>query len=440
MKPGYKQTELGPIPEDWQSSKTGDICDWIVPGRNKPKLFDGDIPWITTPDLESGKPVCNSKLGLCISRLEAKSVGSKIVPPKSILMSCAGELGIVALAQNEIVVNQQLHVFIPTHQVTSQFLLFSLEYQKERIANYGTKTAVPYLNKDACNSIHIPLPSLPEQRAIATVLSDMDSLLDGLDRLIAKKRDIKQATMQQLLTGKTRLPGFEEKKGYKQTEIGKIPEDWNLLKISDVISSPMQNGLFFEPIRKGRGIPLVNVGDMYKAAPILIEELDLFDANPSEAQTFKVNEGDIFFTRSSIVPSGIAYCNILIECKNKNIVFDSHLIKARANLAIINPKYLYLSCISAYARGFLISSAKTATMTTIDQGNIKICPILVPSIEEQAAIAGVLADMDAEMAALEQRRRKTRDIKQAMMQELLTGRTRLLAVNSAETQPVSTTG
>ena len=85
---GYKQTEVGVIPEDWEVPLVGDVCGCIVPGRNKPKLFDGNIPWITTPDLEDGKLVTASRLGLCISRAEAKSVGSKVVPQGSVLIPC----------------------------------------------------------------------------------------------------------------------------------------------------------------------------------------------------------------------------------------------------------------------------------------------------------------------------------------------------------------
>jgi type I restriction enzyme, S subunit len=208
VRPGFKQTEVGVIPEEWEVRPVGDVCGCIVPGRNKPKLFDGDIPWITTPDLEDGKPVTTSRLGLCVSRAEAKMVGSKVVPPGSVLMSCAGELGIVAQTQNEIVVNQQLHVFLPSARIDGTFLLSALSYRKDQIASLGTKTAVPYLNKSSCNSIPVPLPPLPEQRAIATALSDVDTLLGELERIIAKKRDLKQAVMQQLLTGQTRLPGF----------------------------------------------------------------------------------------------------------------------------------------------------------------------------------------------------------------------------------------
>ena len=234
-KPGYKQTEVGMIPEDWDIRAVADICDFIVPGRNKPRIFKGDIPWITTPDLENGRGVSESKLGLFASRDEAKSVGSKIVPTGAVLMSCVGELGIVAFVEREIVINQQLHAFIPTSVIDPLFLLNALQYQKNFMFSIETLTAVPYLNKDNCNSIPIPLPSLPEQRSISQALSDVDALIAALDKAIAKKRHLKTATMQQLLTGKKRLPGFGEGKGDQQTEVGVIPEDWKVCTLGDAV-------------------------------------------------------------------------------------------------------------------------------------------------------------------------------------------------------------
>ena len=208
VKSGYKQTEVGVIPNDWLACRIGDVCDFIVPGRNKPRHFDGEIPWITTPDLEDGRGVTMSRIGLCVSRAEARAIGSKVVPQGSVLMSCAGELGITAITRAEVVINQQLHAFIPSLQVHSVFLLNAIGRQKNQIDGLATKTAVPYLNKGNCNSIRIPLPpTKAEQEAIAEALSDADGLIDSLEQLIAKKRRIKQCATEELLTGKMRLPG-----------------------------------------------------------------------------------------------------------------------------------------------------------------------------------------------------------------------------------------
>ncbi len=212
--------------------------------------------------------------------------------------------------------------------------------------------------------------------------------------------------------------------GYKQTEVGLIPQDWNLSNIKDISLVPMQNGLFYEPKRKGTGIPLINVADMYKSAPIYKSSLELFEATLNEKKSFKVNSGDLFFTRSSVVPSGIAFCNIFEEDKAE-VVFDSHLIRVRPNPEIVDARFLYLNCIAKHSRNALIAEAKTATMTTIDQGAINRCPVLVPPLKEQTAIANALSDVDALLTELEKLIAKKQAIKTATMQQLLTGKTRL---------------
>ena len=147
VKPGYKQTEIGIIPNDWDVKAVGDVCSFIVPGRNKPRIFDGDIPWITTPDIENGEGVFESKSGLCVSPEVARAVGSKIVPRGAVIMSCVGELGIVALVQRAIVINQQLHAFIPPSYIDARFLKNALQAQKDYMFSIATQTTIPYLNK-----------------------------------------------------------------------------------------------------------------------------------------------------------------------------------------------------------------------------------------------------------------------------------------------------
>jgi len=214
--------------------------------------------------------------------------------------------------------------------------------------------------------------------------------------------------------------------GYKQTEVGVIPEEWGVSDIQTISSVPMQNGLFYEPARKGKGKGIINVGDLYKAAPIDLDLLGLFDATDAEIKTFKAEVGDLFFTRSSIVPSGIAHCNIYYsENDQRKIVFDSHLIRVRVNSEVNDPRYVYLACLSRLARKHLIGSAKTATMTTIDQGAIKKCPVLIPFKNEQTAIANALSDVDILITSLEKLIAKKRAIKTAAMQQLLTGKKRL---------------
>jgi type I restriction enzyme S subunit len=227
-----------------------------------------------------------------------------------------------------------------------------------------------------------------------------------------------------LLTGKKRLPGFEKQSGFRQTEIGMIPIDWGASNLSSISKQPMQNGVFPEPSRKGSGIRVINVGDLYGRVPIDPESLELFGATEMERARFRVEDGDLFFTRSSLVPSGIAHCNIYSS--SEPAVFDSHVIRLRPDIKKVAPSYLFRFCGGSIARHFLVSHAKTATMTTIDQRVLGNCPVALPSRAEQEAIAEALGDVDAEVALQETKLAKVRKLKQGMLQELLAGRIRFV--------------
>ena len=215
------------------------------------------------------------------------------------------------------------------------------------------------------------------------------------------------------------------KKGYKQTEVGVLPEDWAIKKLINLSDGGMQNGTFYEGSRKGTGVYFLNVGNLYQAAPIIPQTLGKFDASKDEIDRFRVKNGDLFFTRSSIVPSGIAYCNWYKDSGDNTTVFDSHVVRFKTDTDQVNPMYLYLQCVSQESRKYFISNAKVATMTTIDQAQIGNCLIPVPSLTEQKNIAEAISDADRIIRLLEKLIIKKKAIKQGAMQELLTGKRRL---------------
>lgn len=218
---------------------------------------------------------------------------------------------------------------------------------------------------------------------------------------------------------------MELKPGYKRTELGVIPKDWKVANLSSVSKEPMQNGVFYKPSLKGVGVKLINVGDLYARVPIDSDALELFNASAIERERFKVENGDLFFTRSSVVPSGIAHCNVYSASGSECVVFDSHVIRMRPDAKKVVSAYLFRFCIASVARRYLVSHAKTGTMTTIDQQVLAKCPVILPSIAEQEAIAEALSDADAQIESLEQLVTKKRHLKQGAMQEFLTGKKRL---------------
>lgn len=218
---------------------------------------------------------------------------------------------------------------------------------------------------------------------------------------------------------------MEVRPGYKQTEVGIIPNEWVVASIASILALPIQNGVFTQPSRKGRGSKLINVIDLYKKFPIDTKGLERFEANTSEISRFGVKHGDIFFTRSSLTVDGIAQCNIYQGDSDEVVVFDCHIIRVRPNSVRAEPFFLARYCASSPARRHLVGNAKTTTMTTIDQSVVARLLVALPPIPEQRAIAEALDHVDALLDALDRLITKKRDLKQAAMQQLLTGKIRL---------------
>lgn len=200
-----KQTEIGPIPESWELTAVGDVCRSIVPGRNKPKVFDGDIPWLTTPNIK-GLDYINADVGgLRVTPDELKSSGGRLVPHKSVIMSCVGEFGVSAVTNIEIVINQQLHAFVCPANLNPVFLCNQLRYRKTYMERIAAITTIPYLNKSKCESVPIALPNREKQDEIAHCFETLDSKRNEHVRHKQVLQDLFQTLLHELMTAKTRV-------------------------------------------------------------------------------------------------------------------------------------------------------------------------------------------------------------------------------------------
>ncbi len=275
-------------------------------------------------------------------------------------------------------------------------------------------TGVAQLTAPQVIDYEVDVPPIEEQRAIATTLSDVDALLAKIDQLIAKKRDLKQATMQQLLTGQTRLPGFSGEwevkpmKSLGQTYgglAGKTKEDFG-------------HGA-------SKYIPFMNVMTDTVIDPNWFETVYIAQ---NEAQNL-AKKGDLFFNGSSETPEEVGFCSVLME-DIPNLYLNSFCFGFRFNTdAKVCGLFFAYWFRCADGRAAMSVLAQGATRYNIAKSAFMRLSIPQPSQEEQTAIATVLSDMDAELATMEDRRDKTRALKQGMMQALLTGRIRLVEGN-----------
>jgi type I restriction enzyme S subunit len=277
-----------------------------------------------------------------------------------------------------------------------------------KAAAIGTTTQ--YVTIGMLRSAEIPIPPLIVQQRIAKALSDVEALIDGITRLITKKGNLKQAAMQQLLTGQTRLPGFHEK--------------WDQVSLGDLFS--LKNGLNKEKEFFGYGTPIVNYMDVFRCSVIRSSNLEgKVSLGRHELKNFDVKKGDVFFTRTSETTEEIGLASVMLD-QPADTVFSGFLLRARPRGEHLNDAFKAYCFGSAWVRQQITSKASYTTRALTNGRILSEVLLPLPSRPEQAAIATVLSEMDAELASLEARLAKTRALKQAMMQELLTGKTRLL--------------
>jgi type I restriction enzyme S subunit len=249
----------------------------------------------------------------------------------------------------------------------------------------------------------------------------VDGLLGGLDQLIAKKRDLKQAAMQQLLTGQTRLPGF-----HGEWEVKTFGELFNFSggysASRDQLSSEGHCYLHYGDIH-GATKTTVDVRADYQNIPKLDIPLKQVAAKSL------LEDGDVVFVDASEDDEGTSRHVVVVNKENKPFISGLHTIVAKSKTDELAHEYRRYCFQTAAVRQQFLFYAVGTKVSGISKTNIAKLKMFVPKVPEQTAIAEVLTEMDAELAALEQRREKTRAFKQAMMQELLTGRIRLIGKN-----------
>lgn len=409
VKPGYKHTDVGVIPEEWEVKPLGEAVDFLDGRRRPVKDSDrakmrGDIPYYGASGI-------------------VDYVNSFLFDEDLILL---GEDGENILSRNcrlafkisgKTWVNNHAHVLRPKQGVVLDYLVEFLESRD--YSQYNTGTAQPKLNKLVCSRIPVVCPPPPEQRAIAEALGDMDALLGGLDRLIAKKRDLKQAAMQQLLTGQTRLPGFHGKWDVK-----------TLFELAERKKELFDDGDWIESEHiTTEGIRLIQTGNI--GIGRFIEKDGKKYINDESFRSLRCKRlimGDLLVCRLAD-PAGRS-C-VLPDIGEEQIVTSVDVTIFRPPRDLADRRFLcqvfstpdWFKAVSDRSGG--------TTHKRISRGALGRLSISLPSVLEQTAIAEVLTDMDAELAALEQRREKTRALKQAMMHKLLTGKTRLIRTEAA---------
>lgn len=206
-KEKYKEPfKLYSSPDLWKIYKAGELFDCIVPNRDKPKTFSGHIPWVTTPDIdEFNSRIVYKNDGLGLTNDEVDKYKAKLVPRGSVIMTCVGRLGVAAVVDKTVVINQQLHAFVPSEFYDSKLLAYVLQSQKNYMESVATATTVQYLNKENSNSIPVPIMSMTEQKEIVRIVEEKltaaDRLMTEIDTKLTQAQQQKQTILASAFKG-----------------------------------------------------------------------------------------------------------------------------------------------------------------------------------------------------------------------------------------------
>ena len=390
MKSGYKQTDVGVIPTDWTTRTLGELSRSVTRGASprpidSPEWFDerSMIGWVRISDVtKSGRYLVETTQRLS----DAGVRNSRFVPSGSLIMSICATVGRPIETRIDVCIHDGFVVF-DRPAVDQSFLYYVLTELEPRWSSKGQTGSQMNLNTGLIKGTKIAIPSKEdEQRAIAAALSDVDALLAKLDQLIAKKRDIKQAAMQQLLTSKKRLPGFSG--------------EWDVKPFSEVLSRV--NGKAYQ----------IQSSDYQETG-----DHPVVDQGKEPVIGFSDRADKVFHCPSGgVIVFGDHTCIVKFVDFDFVVGADGTQIMAGKNGQSVRFHAYQLEYLgiptTGYNRHFKF---------------VKEREFITPTLAEQTAIATVLSDMDAEIIALESRRDKTSALKQGMMQELLTGRIRLVS-------------
>ncbi len=376
---GYKKTEVGVIPDDWEATRLGQLFDFLY-GKKLPSHIVGHKIY---PVYGTNGPF--------------KTIDSYLFNGESIIVGRKGAIRAIHYAPSNAWVIDTAFYSIQKQTICMKAIYYRMSLID--LSQMDSGSAIPSTNKQELENIRIALPPLPEQKAIAEVLSDMDALIEAQKELIAKKRDIKQGTMQELLSGRVRLPGYETK-GWKHTDIGDIPDDWEVKELGNISD-------LYQP-------KTISQNEMHDSGPYLV-----YGANGIIGRYHRYNhkESEIIITCR-----GNTCGTINLSSPYAWITGNAMVVSIRNKESIDAKFILYFLKYTSQ----ILEAITGGAQPEITREPLKKLWIYCPGFFEQKAIAEVLSDMDDEIENLEAELEKLNYMKRGMMQELLTGRIRLV--------------
>lgn len=400
LQKGFKKAESGVIPNDWDLKSIGFVSRVYsggTPNTSNRSYYGGEIKFIASGDLNKGRIFY--VLGR-ITKSGFDNSSAKMVPAKTLLIAMYGATaGVSAITEIEAAINQAILAVIPNlKEYDKDYIFHWWQINKDKLVNTLTQGGQPNLSGNLIKSVEIPFPpTKAEQTAIATALNDADALITHLEKLITKKRAIKQGAMQELLRPK---------------------EGWEVKTLGEV--AKFRRGSFPQPYGLDKwydenGFPFIQVYDVDGNMKLKPETKRRISEAAQKMSVF-VEKGSILLTiQGSIGRIAITQYDAYVD--RTLLLFESYLIPF--------DKYFFMMTVFVLFEQEK-QKAPGGTIKTITKEALSSFTIHYPKIEEQTRISKILSNMDKELEGLEKKLEKYKMLKQGMMQNLLTGKVRLV--------------
>lgn len=406
LKKGYKQTELGIIPEDWEVKTIGEAAEVVSGGTPRTQIkeyWNGDINWFTPTEIGKNKYSFGSERKITLEGYN--NCSAKLLPIGAILLTSRAGIGDVSIIMEKACTNQGFQSLIARENIHNEYLYYLVKTLKNTFLQFSIGSTFLEISPNRVKTVPIILPpTIEEQTAIANTLTDIDDLISALEKKIEKKKNIKQGAMQELL---------KPKEGWLEKSLGEVGNTYGGLTGKSKVHFGQGNALY---------IPFMNI----LSNPIIdINNFERVIIGGKEKQN-KVLVGDLFFNTSSETPEEVGICSVILD-EIENLYLNSFCFGYRLTDKEISGLYLSYFFRTKIGRDLMTALAQGATRYNLSKSLFNQLKILLPnSIQEQNNICDIINDMDKEIEGLVEELEKYRMIKEGMMRDLLTGRIRLI--------------
>jgi len=407
----YKDTPIGKIPVDWEVVRLGDVCDIIggsTPSTKRKEYWGGHIPFATPTDITSlrGREISITKESITSEGLS--SCGARLLPVGSILLTSRATLGACAINTKSMATNQGFASLVCSEKAYNWFIFYKMISLKRELQTLGSGSTFKEVSKGNIRSLFLAIPSPPEQKKIAEILTTVDDAIEKTTQIIDKTKELKKGLMQRLLTR-----GIGHKK-FKKTEIGEIPVEWDVGDISDygdiITGNTPRTSV---PQYYGKEYPFASPFDLGEKKTIIETEKYLSKRGLSAARALPPNSVLVVCIGSTIGKTGVAGLTLATNQQINSVICKN---------SDFNFVYYYLTFISKKIK--LLSS--TQAVPIINKGEFSKIRTAIPPIDEQKKIGDILSSIDNQMGKESNHKDQLNLLKKGLMQVLLTGKLRVI--------------